>query len=118
MTDLPVILGGDLNAVPDSDEIRMITGRMDGVAGIVMSDAWEQVGTGDGWTWTRDNPYSADTAWPNRRIDYVMVSWPRPKPTGNPLAACLAATGPVEIDGDLVWASDHAAVVVDLTTPE
>lgn len=116
-TDLPVIVGGDLNAVPDSDEIRMLTGRRPGVDGIVMSDAWEQVGQSDGWTWTHDNPYSRDSAWPNRRIDYVMVSWPRAKPTGNPVAARLIATEPIEIDGHPVWASDHAAVVVDLTTP-
>ena len=36
---------------------------------------------------------------------------------GNPLAARLAATGPVDVDGEAVWASDHAAVVVDLVTP-
>lgn len=116
-TDLPVILGGDLNAVPDSDEIQMLTGRRDGVEGIVMSDAWEQAGSGNGWTWTRDNPYSADSAWPNRRIDYVLISWPRPKPAGNPIAAQLVATEPIEVDGEPIWASDHAALVVDLVTP-
>jgi len=115
--DLPVVLGGDLNAVPDSDEIRLLTGRCDGVAGVVMSDAWEQAGSGPGFTWRRDNPLCADSAWPDRRIDYVMVSWPRPKPVGNPLGAFTEATAPVDLDGDPVWASDHAALVVELTTP-
>ncbi len=115
--DLPVVVGADLNAVPDSDEARLLTGRRSGVDGVVCSDAWEHVGDDAGWTWRRDNPYTIDTAWPNRRIDYVLVSWPRPKPVGNPIAAFLAATRPVDLDGDAVWASDHAAVVVDLVTP-
>jgi len=38
------------------------------------------------------------------------VSWPRPKPLGNPRRAWLAGVDPV----DGVWPSDHAAVVVDL----
>lgn len=115
--DLPVIIGADLNAVPDSDELRLLTGRQPGGEGIVFSDAWEQTGGVDGATWRRENPYCADSAWPNRRIDYVLVSWPRPKPTGNPIRAWLAGTGPSTIGGEEVWPSDHAAVVVDLVTP-
>ncbi len=113
-TGLPVLLGADLNAVPDSDEVRTLTGRRAApVANLVMSDAWEQVGDGPGFTWRADNPFRADTAWPNRRIDYVMVSWPRPKPVGNPVAAWLA--GVDESHG--VLPSDHAAVVVDIRSP-
>lgn len=114
---LPLVLGADLNAAPDSDEVRLLTGRRPGVAGIVMSDAWEQAGDGDGWTWTRYNPHSAESAWPNRRLDYVMVSWPRPKPVGNPIVAQVVANAPVDVEGEAVWASDHAAVMVDLVTP-
>jgi endonuclease/exonuclease/phosphatase family metal-dependent hydrolase len=116
--ELPPVIGADLNAVPDSAEVRMLTGRRPGVPGIVFSDAWEQVGHGDGTTWRRDNPYCADSAWPDRRLDYVLVGWPRPKPTGNPVDARLVADGPVDVDGEEIWASDHAAVVVDLATPE
>jgi endonuclease/exonuclease/phosphatase family metal-dependent hydrolase len=116
-TDLPLVLAGDMNAVADSDEIRLLTGRVDGVAGIVMSDAWELCGDGPGVTWQRENPYVADSEWPERRIDYVMVSWPRPKPVGNPVRAWRAGIAPVDIDGEAVWASDHAAVVVELVTP-
>ena len=116
--DLPVIVGADLNAVPDSAEVRTLTGREPGVAGIVFSDAWEQVGNGPGATWLRSNPHAADSAWPNRRIDYVLVSWPRPKPIGNPVAGTLVGTGPVDVDGARVWPSDHAGIVVDITTPE
>ncbi len=117
-SDLPVIVGADLNAVPDSTEVRLLTGREAGPGGIVFSDSWEQVGDGPGTTWRRENPNAADSAWPNRRIDYVLVSWPRPKPVGNPITARVVGTGPVDVKGQAVWPSDHAAVVVDITTPE
>jgi endonuclease/exonuclease/phosphatase family metal-dependent hydrolase len=107
----PVIVCGDFNAPPDSDEIRLLTGRRAGpVRNLVLSDSWEHVGDSDGATWRRDNPYQTSSAWPDRRLDYVFVSWPRPKPLGNPVRAQLAGVEPV----DGVVASDHAAVVVDL----
>ena len=117
ISDLPLIVGADLNAVPDTDEIRLLTGRSPGVPGIVFSDVWEQVGNGAGHTWRAENPYSADSAWPNRRLDYLLVSWPRPKPVGNPTRAWNVATGPVDVDGEQVWASDHCGVVADFVTP-
>ncbi|MEX1104630.1 MAG: endonuclease/exonuclease/phosphatase family protein [Ilumatobacteraceae bacterium] len=107
----PVVVGGDFNAPPDSDEIRLLTGRRAApIPNLVLSDTWAHVGTGPGVTWRDDNPYQGSTAWPNRRLDYVFVSWPRPKPLGNPVAAHLA--GLENVDG--VHPSDHAAVVVDL----
>ncbi|MEK7426844.1 MAG: endonuclease/exonuclease/phosphatase family protein [Actinomycetota bacterium] len=110
-TEPPVVIGGDFNAVPDSDEVRMLTGRRAApVAGLVLSDCWEHVGEGPGFTWRADNPYQSVTAWPDRRLDYVFVSWPRPKPLGTAVSARLAGVEPV----DGVYASDHAAVVVDL----
>jgi len=115
--DLPLILGGDLNAVPDSDEVRMATGRRPGVEGIVFSDSWEQVGQGPGHTWRRGNPYVADSAWPDRRIDYLLVSWPRPKPVGNPVRVERAGIAPVDVDGVPVVPSDHAALVGDFVVP-
>ncbi|MEO1060989.1 MAG: endonuclease/exonuclease/phosphatase family protein [Actinomycetota bacterium] len=107
----PVVLTGDLNAVPDSDEIRLLTGRRAApVPGIVFTDAWPQVRDDPGHTWDRRVPYLADAVWPQRRLDYVMVSWPRPKPLGNPVQAFLIGDEPV----DGVWPSDHLGVVVDL----
>ena len=112
-TTLPVVVGGDFNAPPDSDEIRLLTGRRAGpVKNLVLSDCWEQAGEGPGTTWRRDNPYQTSTAWPDRRLDYVFVSWPRPKPVGNPVRAWLAG---VEAVGG-VHPSDHAAVVVELVS--
>jgi endonuclease/exonuclease/phosphatase family metal-dependent hydrolase len=107
----PPILGGDFNATPDSDEIRRLTGRAAPFrAGLVFTDCWDAVGQGTGHTWTRDNPHAAEALWPRRRIDYLFVAWPRPKPLANPQAAVLAGTEAV----DGVVPSDHYAVVVDL----
>lgn len=113
--DPPPVLAGDFNAVPDSDEIRRLTGRSAPVRpGLIFTDCWEAVGSGVGYTWTRDNPHSAAALWPRRRLDYVFVAWPRPKPLANPLSARLAGTRPHDgPDGPMV-PSDHAAVVVEL----
>ncbi len=116
--DLPLVIGADLNAVPDSDEVRMVTGRSPGADGIVFSDVWEQVGDGPGHTWLRENPYSSDSAWPDRRLDYLLVSWPRPKPTGNPIRAWLSGRPEPATSIDAVWPSDHLAVVAELVTPD
>lgn len=112
-TAFPPVLCGDLNAVPTSDEIRCLTGEAPPpVSGLAFTDAWAAVGSGPGHTWDDRNPYQAQTTWPRRRLDYVLVGWPRPKPFGNPRSARLAGGRP--IGG--VWPSDHLAVVVDLGT--
>jgi endonuclease/exonuclease/phosphatase family metal-dependent hydrolase len=95
--DFPPIVGGDLNAVPDSDEVRALTGRSaPPVPGLVFQDAWEVAGDGPGHTWSEANPYCTDAAWPRRRLDYVLVGWPRPRPLGNPRSARLAGTRAVD----------------------
>lgn len=110
-TVLPSVLVGDLNAVPDSDEIRRLTGRSaPAVDGLVFTDVWEQVGDGPGPTYSDANPYVTDSAWPERRLDYVMVSWPRRRPTGNPVRAARFGLDPVA--GTI--ASDHWGVMSEL----
>lgn len=107
----PAVVAGDFNAVPDSDEIRRLTGLAAPYdAGLIFTDCWAAVGDGPGFTWTRDNPHSVDALWPRRRLDYVFVTWPRPKPLGNPLSARLAGT---DASTGIV-PSDHYAVVVEL----
>ncbi len=106
----PPMLMGDLNAVPDSDEVRRLTGRSAPYRdGLVWTDAWEQVGDGPGWTWCEDNPYVVDSAWPNRRIDYVLIGWPRPRPLGNPQRVAIVGLEP---GSGGVFASDHYGVMV------
>lgn len=111
---LPPVLTGDLNAVHDSDEIRKLTGRSAPyVTGRVWTDAWEQVGAGDGLTWSNENPYLQNSAWPNRRLDYVLIGWPREKrPIGNPKRAWLFGTGLVAG----VVPSDHYGLAVEIQT--
>lgn len=111
---LPPIVTGDLNAIPDSDEIRKLTGRTAPYAGgRIWTDAWEQVGDGPGHTWSIENPYINHSAWPNRRLDYVLVGWPRPqRPLGNPIRAWLVGTEPVAG----ITASDHYGVAVEIHT--
>ena len=107
----PIILAGDFNAVPTSEEIRLLTGeRPPPVPQLVWSDAWAQAGDGPGFTWSGQNPYLSQAMWPNRRIDYVFVSTPRPVPLGNIAAIELVGTEPV----DGVVGSDHYGLVVDL----
>jgi endonuclease/exonuclease/phosphatase family metal-dependent hydrolase len=110
----PVVVGGDLNATPDSDEVRLLTGRTAGGAA-VFQDAWEVAGPeGDpGWTWHPANPHLAQAAWPRRRLDYLLVRWPRRKPAGNVARCWLAGVEPI---GGVV-PSDHYAVVADFLEP-
>ena len=111
--EFPPVLLGDLNAVPDSDEVRRLVGVAPAYEpGLVVTDAWAQVGDGDGVTYSGANPYVNDSAWPERRLDYVMVAWPRPRPQGNPASARRFGVEPVAG----VVPSDHYGVVAELVT--
>ncbi len=107
----PPLLAGDLNAVPESDEIRRLTGAAEPYRSpMVFTDCWAAVGDGTGETWVRENPHAADALFPRRRLDYVFVAWPRTKPYLNPQGAFLAGT---TAHNGMV-PSDHYAVVVEL----
>jgi endonuclease/exonuclease/phosphatase family metal-dependent hydrolase len=110
----PAVLTGDFNAQPDADEIRLLSGATaPAVAGQVFTDAWAVGGDGSaGHTWDRRNPHLADATWPQRRLDYVFVSWPRPRPLGSVDRCWLSGCRPV----DGLVPSDHYAVVADLRT--
>jgi endonuclease/exonuclease/phosphatase family metal-dependent hydrolase len=110
--DWPAVLCGDFNALPDFDEVRALSGRTDPlVAGLALLDAWEYVHPHEpGWTWDRRNPHVAATFEPAGRIDYVFVGFPDGTGRGQPVAARLFGTEPV----DGVWPSDHFGVAVDL----
>jgi endonuclease/exonuclease/phosphatase family metal-dependent hydrolase len=112
----PPILCGDFNADPDSDEIRMLNGRAaTPVPKLVFHDAWEVAGhpsssSDDGTTWSNRNPYAALDLEPDRRIDYVLVGWPKAGGAGH-VTSCQVE-GLDEVDG--IVPSDHLAVVAEL----
>jgi endonuclease/exonuclease/phosphatase family metal-dependent hydrolase len=109
----PAIVTGDLNAEPDSDEIRMLCGHKTSgaVPGLVLVDAWRYAESSDpGWTWNRKNPHVEETGEPSARIDYVLIAPPFDGRAGRVKSVRVA--GDEAIDG--TWPSDHAAVVVEL----
>ncbi|MEV7079919.1 endonuclease/exonuclease/phosphatase family protein [Streptomyces sp. NPDC093516] len=112
-TVFPPVVTGDLNAWPDSDEVRLLGGykTAPAVPGQVLLDAWEYAApTAPAATWDAANPYVAATHEPSARIDYIHVGLPGPGGLGRVREVRRACDGPV----DGVWPSDHAAVVADL----
>jgi endonuclease/exonuclease/phosphatase family metal-dependent hydrolase len=108
----PVIVCGDFNASPDSDEIRMLTGRAaTPVPGIVFYDSWEVAGDGSpGYTWSNRNPLAAIGLLPDRRFDYILSAWPRRGGVGHPVhCGLLGVCAP-----DQVQISDHYGLLADL----
>jgi endonuclease/exonuclease/phosphatase family metal-dependent hydrolase len=109
----PPVVTGDLNAEPDSDEIRLLGGHKTApaVPGLVLVDAWRYADpAARAWTWDRRNPHVLASLEPSARIDYVLVGLPTPDSRGGVLSAELFGNQP---EGG-VWPSDHAGVVAEL----
>ena len=108
----PAVLLGDLNADPESDELRMLTGqRAVAVPGVMFRDVWEWSGnTERGATWSNDNPFAAASLDLDRRIDHILVAAPKAGGCGQPLATRIFGDQPV----DGMYGSDHFGVVTDL----
>jgi endonuclease/exonuclease/phosphatase family metal-dependent hydrolase len=114
---LPPVVTGDLNAVPEADEVRLLEGFLTepAVPDLLLVDAWRYAAPDDrGITWGRGNPHAAVTGEPDSRIDYVLVGTPRA--AGAALVTGARVVGDRPWDG--VWPSDHAAVVADLRLGE
>lgn len=111
-TRAPLIVCGDFNADPDSDEIRMLTGRTAApVPGLSFGDAWEVAGPPTpGYTWSNHNPWATQLLWPSRRIDYIFSATPRPGGAGHAKDTALTGTNPISD----VYPSDHYALRSDL----
>jgi endonuclease/exonuclease/phosphatase family metal-dependent hydrolase len=107
------IVCGDFNAGPDSDEIRMLTGKSATAAPhLVFYDAWEIAGDGSpGLTWSNRNPLAAIGQYPDRRFDYVFSAWPRAGAAGYPVHCELLG---IRNDADAEQISDHYGVLADL----
>jgi endonuclease/exonuclease/phosphatase family metal-dependent hydrolase len=107
----PPVVGGDFNAPPDSDEIRMLTGKAAvPFPPLVFHDAFERAGEGAGATWDNANAFAVLDLEPTRRIDYVFVGWPKAGGAGHPVTARVE--GIEAVDG--VQPSDHYAVYAEL----
>ena len=108
----PLIVCGDFNADPDSDEIRMLTGRTTApVPGLSFYDAWEVAGAGTaGHTWANANPWATQLLWPDRRIDFIFSAAPRRGGAGHPVDAALLGVRPVAG----TYPSDHYGLQADL----
>lgn len=107
-----VVVCGDFNAGPDSDELRMLTGRSAPAApGMVFYDAWEIAGDGSpGFTWSNRNPLAAIGLYPDRRFDYILSAWPRRGGAGHPTRCSLLG---VRAPGEQQL-SDHYGLAADL----
>jgi endonuclease/exonuclease/phosphatase family metal-dependent hydrolase len=104
----PPILVGDLNAEPDSAEIRYLTGlqSLEGRS-VCLLDAWRVAGgEGRGITWSNRNAYARRQHEPDRRIDYVFAGLPGRDGLGQLLACGVVCDD--EKEG--VWPSDHFGV--------
>lgn len=108
----PPILLGDLNAEPDSDEMRFLRGLTAlGGKSVYFADCWAVTRPGEhGFTYDRANPYAYRSREPSKRIDYVYVRGPDRALRGEPLSAALCLHEP---DGD-VWPTDHYGVMADI----
>jgi len=109
----PPILMGDLNAEPDSDEIRWLRGYATILGrSVFMADAWAYGGDGGpGYTFDRRNPNAARSHEPPRRIDYIFVRGPDANWIGEPLHTRVVLDQP---EGD-VWPSDHFGLYTEIS---
>jgi len=125
--DSPHVVMGDFNTVPESDEIRWLTGLCTlGGRRIAYQDAWAVAHPAEpGCTWTRQNPYTERMFWlrRDRRLDYIFVTPVRRDRRGTILGADVAFNKPqapavdepaVSPSGEQLYASDHFGVVADV----
>jgi endonuclease/exonuclease/phosphatase family metal-dependent hydrolase len=111
-THLPLVLVGDMNARPESTEVRFLNGNhaLEGES-IYLCDCFGEIGRGPGHTFdSRTNPFAAPTHELPRRIDYVFVRGPDARGRGIPLR-CEVVLDEV-VEG--VAASDHFGVYAEL----
>jgi endonuclease/exonuclease/phosphatase family metal-dependent hydrolase len=107
----PAVLCGDFNALPDTDEVRMLTGRAAAPRPpLVFYDAFEFAGAGDGHTWSNANPYARLDLERSCRIDYVFAGFPKAGGAGHIVDCEVVGADPV----DGIVPSDHYGVLATL----
>jgi endonuclease/exonuclease/phosphatase family metal-dependent hydrolase len=113
-TDFPPILVGDLNAEPDSSEVRFLCGRtsLDGRS-TYFQDAWCVAGDGGrGVTWDNRNPFAALAYEPDRRIDYILVGLADSVRNGRGWVESARLVLHEPTDG--VFPSDHFGILAEI----
>jgi len=110
----PPILVGDMNAEPESAEIRYVSGLQSLEGGsVAFLDAWRVAGDGGpGTTWSNRNSYARKAFEPERRIDYVFAGFPRRDGAGRVLECRVVC----DAEDAGVWPSDHFGVYAELAT--
>jgi endonuclease/exonuclease/phosphatase family metal-dependent hydrolase len=110
--DFPPIVVGDLNAEPDSTEIRFLCGLASlGGRSTYFQDAWRVAGDGArGCTWDNRNPYAAIGCEPTRRLDYILIGQAYASGRGIVESAQLVLDQPYAG----VYASDHFGLIADV----
>ena len=114
----PPILVGDMNAEPDSTEIRFLNGRhaLDGFSAHFY-DAWALTGDGGpGYTWSNRNEYARIAQEPERRIDYIFVGYPLLHPDAYGVGKVTHCRVVCDDEQDGVWPTDHFGVYAELNT--
>jgi endonuclease/exonuclease/phosphatase family metal-dependent hydrolase len=109
---VPPLLVGDMNAEPDSTEIRFLCGlqSIDGYS-TYFQDAWRIAGDGSpGYTWDNRNTYAAYVFEPSRRIDYIFVGLADMQGRGRIRSARVV----MDEMSDRVFPSDHFGVLADI----
>ena len=115
----PRVVMGDFNTVPESDEIRFLTGQHTlGGRRVAYQDAWAVIHQGrPGYTWSRANDYTERMHWlrRDRRLDYIFVSPVRRDRRATVHAAAIVFDEPeVRPGGERIFASDHYGVTADV----
>ena len=107
----PLVVCGDFNATPDSDELRAMVGLGPvHVPNMVFYDAVTMRAEGDKTTWSERNPFAAIGMYPDKQLDHIFSHWPKAHGAGHPVSAAIIGDEPV----DGVYGSDHFGVTAEL----
>jgi endonuclease/exonuclease/phosphatase family metal-dependent hydrolase len=115
-SERPAIVVGDLNADPDSAEIRFLCGlqSLEGRSAY-FQDAWRVAGKGGpGWTWDNRNRFAAYAFEPDRRIDYILVGLADSHGRGWIESVRVVMDQAHGAKGAEVFPSDHFGVLADI----
>jgi endonuclease/exonuclease/phosphatase family metal-dependent hydrolase len=109
--DLPALIAGDLNEVPEGAAIAFLTGRgaLSGRRGLFRDIYAEHAPGAAGHTWSSRNPFTGGHGG-DRRLDYLLLAPPR-KGFGRIRQAGIALD---RAGANGVFASDHFAVLADI----